>query len=73
MLIKPSRGPSKVLLVSDNTHEDISYKILPYLGPRDDFHGCVYTPKFFDHSELVFEMSNGDEKIFQEDDCIVLY
>lgn len=72
MIVKPSRGPSKVLLVSDDTNEDISYKILPYLGPSCDFHGSIYTPKFFEHNELVFEMSNGDEKIFQADDDIIL-
>ena len=72
MIVKPARGPRKVLLVSDDTSEDISYTIFPYLGPEENFHGKVYTPRFFEYNELIFEMSNGDEKIFKIDDDIIL-
>ena len=72
MVVKPIKGPKKVLLVSDNNQEDVSYKIIPYMGPEDNFHGKLYTPNFFNHTELIFEMSNGDEKIFKNDDDIIL-
>jgi hypothetical protein len=72
MIVKPVRGPVKVLLVSNDKQEDVSCDILPYLGPEDDFHNKKYTPRFFDHNELIFEMFDGQEKIFKADDSIIL-
>lgn len=71
MIVNPIRGPRKVLLVSDETHTDVSHIVFPYLGPEDNFHWKIYTPKFFERKELIFELSNGTEKIFREDDKIV--
>ena len=70
MLVKLKRGPCNILLVSDETYNDVSYLIFPYLGPSENFHGDVFTPRFFGKKELVFEFSNGIEKIFQIDDNI---
>lgn len=70
MVVKPVRGPRKVLIVSDNKEEDVSHLIFPFLGPEEDFHGKAYTPKFFDKEELVFELSDGSEKIFRIDEEI---
>jgi len=72
MVITPLRGPKKVLMVSDENSEDVSNMIIPYLGPEENFHGEIYTPKFFEKQELIFEMSNGTEKIFQCDEKIVI-
>jgi len=72
MIVKPKRGPRKVLIVSDENQEDVSYLIFPYLGPEENFHGEIYTPKFFEKSELIFELSNGTEKIFRANDEIML-
>lgn len=72
VLISNKTGPRKVLLVSDETQTDISYLVTPYLGPKEDFHGSDMTPKFFNRKELVFELSNGEEKIFNENDKIII-
>ena len=72
MIIKPNRGPSKVLLVSDENHEDISNLVFPYLGPEENFHNSKFTPRFFSRKELVFELSNGLEKTFNDDQNIIL-
>ena len=72
MLVKPVRGPRKVLLVSDENEDDVSYKIFPFLGPAETFHGKKYTPGFFGCSELVFELSDGTERIFKVEEDIVL-
>ena len=72
MIVKLNRGPSKVLLVSDEKHEDVSHLILPYLGPEENFHNYVFTPNFFDRKELVFELSNGVEKLFTHNQNIIL-
>lgn len=71
MNVKTTRGPRKVLLVSDETQTDVSHIVFPYLGPEENFHREIYTPKFFDKKELIFELSDGTEKIFRSDDKIV--
>ena len=72
ILINNKTGPRKVILVSDETQTDISYLITPYLGPKEDFHGSDITPKFFNRKELIFELSNGEEKIFKHNDSIII-
>lgn len=72
ILIINKTGPRKVLLVSDETQTDMSYVVTPYLGPKEDFHGYYMTPKFFNKKELIFELSNGQEKIFKENDKIII-
>ena len=70
MIVKLKKGPRSILLVSDEKQNDVSDLILPYLGPDDNFHGYHYTPGFFGKDELVFELSNGTEKIFRSDEHI---
>jgi hypothetical protein len=72
IIVKNKRGPRNVLLVSDETETDISDLIFPYLGPEENFHCQVYTPNFFGKKELIFELSNGCEKIFKTNENIVL-
>jgi len=70
MIVKLKRGPRVVLLVSDETQNDVSDVIFPYLGPDENFHGDNYTPSLFGKEELIFELSNGTEKIFRNDEHI---
>lgn len=75
MIVIPVRGPRKVLLVSNENQFDVSHEIFPYLGPEENFHNNNnnnYTPEFFGYHELIFEMTNGEEKIFKGDDNILL-
>lgn len=72
MVVKPRRGPSKVIMVSDKKQEDVSFLVFPYMGPEEDFHGKIYSPKFFKKDELVFELSDGTKKIFLTNDDIIL-
>ena len=72
MFVKKKKGPKKVLLIHDDQQSDVSELIFPYLGPNDNFHGIKYTPKFFNKKELIFEFSNGDERIFRNTDEICL-
>lgn len=72
MIVKPIRGPKKVLLVYDENQEDVSHLIFSYLGPEEDWHSKSYTPKFFNRNELTFELSNGTQKVFIENDNIIL-
>lgn len=72
MTVKPVKGPRKVLMISNENQDDVSGEIFPYLGPGENFHNTIYTPDFFGCGELVFEMSDGNEKIFKNNDKIIL-
>jgi hypothetical protein len=72
MNVKLTRGPRKVLLVYDEKRDDISDIVFPYLGPEENWHGDIYTPKFFNKNEIVFELSNGEERLFKQNDEIKL-
>lgn len=72
MIVKPSLGPSKILLISDEHNNDITTEILPYLGPQYNFHGNDYSPNFFKENIMKFELSSGEQKTFIDNDIIKL-
>jgi hypothetical protein len=73
MVVKPKRGPRDILLVYNEKYEDISDKIVPYLGPEENWHGSVFKPENFGLNELTFELSNGKQNIFGKNQDIILY
>ena len=72
MHLKMRRGPTQVLLVTDQNGEDVTDDVLPFLGPAQDWHGKFYTPSFWKREILNFEMATGIQKIFQENEKIDL-
>lgn len=72
MKVTKLRGPSKVLMVTDENNEDVSDIIIPYMGVEQNFHNNKYKVDFFKRKELAFQLSNGDEKVFEGDNEIVL-
>lgn len=72
MIIIPNRGPSSVLQVIDDNNDDITDFILPYLGPKENWHGFRgFTPSFFKRKSLTFNMMST-EKTFYNDETMVL-
>jgi hypothetical protein len=69
-IIKPIRGPNLVIQVISNENEDVTDKILPYMGPRNDWNGNNIKPSFFNYESLTFELSNGNEISFEKNDII---
>lgn len=67
MVVKPQRGPPPILQISNDKQEDVTDLVLPYMGPKYDWHGNKFTPKFFDCDTLTFELSNGTECTFDKD------
>lgn len=65
MLVTPPRGPTPILQISDDTSNDVTDIVLPYLGPSFDWHGKVFSPDFFGHTSLTFELSDGSERTFE--------
>lgn len=72
MVLEHRKGPSLVLLVSDENGDDITTEVVPFLGPKRDWHKREFTPKFWNKETLEFELSNGENKEFRNDDVIKL-
>ena len=64
------RGPSQILQIIDENSDDITHQIVPYIGPNYDFHKSVYTPSDFSKKQLIFNLSSGQTKIFNESENI---
>lgn len=65
-IITPSKLGHPVLLVSDNASNDVSDIVLPYLGPSYNWHGLALTPASLGFDKLIFEMSDGNELVFEK-------
>ena len=70
--VQPKKGPSLVLQVSDENQEDITDEIIPYLGPCNNWHGRLFSSKDFKKKSLTFELSNGEERTFEDGDSFNL-
>jgi hypothetical protein len=66
MIVKPIRGPSLIEKIVDEGGVDIMLLVIPYLGPRNDFHGTPLTPKFFGKKEIQFTFVTGKLHCFGE-------
>jgi hypothetical protein len=69
-VIIPKRGPLPVLSVENENNLDVTHEVLPYLGPHNDWNNHHYTPEFFKHKKLKFELLNGEIKEFIDKDII---
>lgn len=58
------KGPSKVLLITDELSNDVTDLVLPFLGPNRDWHNSEFTPAFWNKESLSFELSSGEQKSF---------
>lgn len=65
------RGPSKYRAFL-NHEQNITSKIMPYVGPNDDFHNIPYTPNDFGYDHLTIEYSNGTIKQIEENSSILI-
>jgi len=66
MNVKPKAGPSPIVRVSDELNNDVTSKILPYIGPEYNWHENKFTPVFFGFHSLTFLLSNGTIKKYND-------
>jgi len=66
------KGPPLVLLVTDESGDDLTSEVVPFLGPKRDWHRRDFTPKFWNKELLEFELATGENKEFQNDEVIRL-
>ena len=72
LIIKPKRGPSPILQISNEKFEDLTDEIMPYLGPKYNWHGDNFNPSFFGCKTLTFECSDGKSTIFKNEEICKL-
>lgn len=72
MIVVPKRGPSPVLQISNNFQTDVTEQILPYMGPRYNWHGAKVNPKFFGYKALTFELGDGTEYTYEGESYVEL-
>lgn len=72
LAISPHKGPPDILLVLDDTDEDITDLVLPFLGPENNWHGKSYAPNFWKKKSITMHMSSGDVKTFLCDEIITV-
>jgi hypothetical protein len=72
MILNPLRGPIPILNVKNENNEDITDIIIPYLGHRNDWNGYKFYPQFFNYKQLKIELNNGEIKIFNNSETIII-
>lgn len=72
MITGINRGPKKILQISDHSREDVTDLVHAYTGPRGNWHGHEFTPLFFKRQSLTFELHDGTEITFKDDEVIDL-
>ena len=71
MICIPKKGPSPIIQIRDEKDNDLTEEILPYYGPNHDWYSINFIPQFFKCKKLIFELENGEEKVFNELDYII--
>jgi hypothetical protein len=61
LVVNVTRGPSPVLQIINDTNDDVTSQIMPYLGPSYNWHNTPFTPEFFGLESLTFEVADGTE------------
>lgn len=72
MIVKPNFCLSPILQISDENSNDVTNIVVPYMGPSYDWHGIVYTPHILGYKTLTFELIDGRELEFFENNEISL-
>lgn len=65
-VINPQRGPNPIVSILNHDKLEVFDLIMPYIGPRYDWHYSALTPNFFGHESLEFIMLNGDTYLFNK-------
>jgi len=56
--------------IYDHNNKDITDDIIPYLGPKYDFHGLLYTPLDLGYKHIIIEWSDESIQKFDSNDLI---
>lgn len=66
MLIEKQKGPPIILNITDEKNTNVTEKVLPYMGPKYDWHCFDFNPPdFFKCETLTFELSDFSNEILK--------
>lgn len=66
MLVEKQKGPPVILNITDETNTNVTDKVLPYMGPKYDWHCFDFNPPdFFKCESLTFELSDFSNEILK--------
>ena len=65
-LVKYKQGPSKYKSFMKDESTDVSERVMPFLGPNDNFHGISYTPQDLGFESLIVHYMDGNVRTFQK-------
>lgn len=68
--VKIKKGPNKIIQALDHNDIDMTDSLHSFYGPHQNFHGTLFTPKDFNVKRISVNTSDGDEKVFEENDHI---
>jgi len=61
MLVTPTRGPTPISNITNQNGENITDQILPFMGPKYDWHGHVPKAALFGHTKIIIQNHDGTE------------
>jgi hypothetical protein len=67
MILVPKKGPSSISIITDENNIDVTNEILPFLGPQEDWHNHIFTPKYWNKKSLRFQINKLDNL----DNCLI--
>jgi len=66
MLVEKQKGPPIILNIIDDKNTNVTDKVLPYMGPKYDWHCFNFNPPdFFKCESLIFELSDFSNEILE--------
>ena len=69
-IVEGRRGPKNIVSITDENYNNVTDKIEPYLGPKQDFHNRQFTPNCFGYERLNFEIVGGNILSFNKYDLM---
>jgi hypothetical protein len=66
------KGPSHIQFIVNESNEDVTKEIKPFMGPSHNFHGIPTCPQMLGYQCLKFVYYSGRIKIYREDEIIDL-
>lgn len=61
MMVTPTRGPNPISNIINQNGENITDQILPFMGPKYDWHGHVPKASLFGHTKIIIQNHDGTE------------
>jgi len=61
----------QIIMILNERDDDITNDIVPYLGPKYDFHKINYQPRHFNQDEITFYLANGETRKFSNHEDMI--